>query len=411
MMQAQTVSSPKTARGLLPEGAVLDPAPVLGVYVHWPFCVTKCPYCDFNSHVARIGTPADWAQAYCRAIAAWRALLPGARLASVFLGGGTPSLMPAALVEEILTALFAAFPPWGSDIEITLEANPTSVEAERFAGYRAAGVNRISLGIQALEDAALRFLGRPHTRAEALAALSVAQRHFERVNIDLITARPGQDIGAWERELEEAIGLGVDHISCYQLTIEPGTRFWAEARRGALVMPDADHAARIFALTRARLAAAGLRAYEVSNHARPGAECRHNLGYWRYRPYLGIGPGAHGRLPLAQGGAMLATAAIRSPAHWLKATREGAGMALAQCTALDAHEAAREALLMGLRLRAGVDPEALAARFGLAVADVLDEERCRLLVAEGLLARSAGRLRVAEAGWPVLDRLLVEILR
>ncbi len=394
-----------------PEGVTLDPAPVLGIYVHWPFCVTKCPYCDFNSHVARVGTPVEWAQAYGRAIAAWRALLPQARTASVFFGGGTPSLMPAALVEKILDDLFAAFPPLRSDVEITLEANPTSVEAARFAAYRAAGVNRISLGIQALDDTVLRFLGRPHGRIEALAALAVAQRHFDRVNIDLIAARPGQSPEAWERELDEAIGLGVEHISCYQLTLEPGTRFWSLARQGELALPDPEIASRIFTLTRARLARAGLPAYEVSNHARSGAECRHNLGYWRYQPYLGIGPGAHGRLPLAQGGAMLATTAVRSPAHWLKATCEGDGTALAQCEPLAPREAAREALLMGLRLREGVDPDALAARFALAVADMLDEERCRLLAEEGLLAWSSKRLRVEEAGWLLLDRLLVEILR
>jgi len=411
MMDARETSPVMPSCGGLPAGARLDPAPALGVYIHWPFCVTKCPYCDFNSHVARIGTPAEWAQAYRRAIAAWRARLPQGRIASVFLGGGTPSLMPIALVEDVLDGLFAAFPPLHPDVEITLEANPTSVEAKRFAGYRAAGVNRISLGIQALDDTALRFLGRPHGREEGLTALAIAQRHFDRVNIDLITARPEQTLKAWERELDEAIGFGVEHISCYQLTLEPGTRFWARARRGERVLPDPETAARIFTFTRARLAQAGLPAYEVSNHARPGAECRHNLGYWRYQPYLGIGPGAHGRLPLAQGGAMLATTAIRSPAHWLKATREGDGTALAQCETLDPHAAAREALLMGLRLQDGVDPGALAARFGLAVADMLDEGRCHLLAEDGLLTWSAGRVRVEEAGWPLLDRLLVEILR
>ncbi len=395
----------------MPEGVVPDPAPILGVYIHWPFCVTKCPYCDFNSHVARIGTSREWARAYGRAIAAWREVLPRARLVSVFFGGGTPSLMPPPIVAEILDGLLAAFPPVEPNIEITLEANPTSVETRRFDAYRKAGVNRISLGIQSLDDAALRFLGRPHDRTQALGALAVARDLFERVNIDLIYARPHQSVLAWEEELEEAIGLGVDHVSCYQLTLEPGTRFWSRARRGRLTLPDAETAARLFTTTRMHLKAAGLPAYEVSNHARPGAECRHNLGYWRYQPYLGIGPGAHGRLPLLEGGRMLATTAIRSPAGWLKATMAGDGSALAQCEPLDSRQAAREALLMGLRLQAGVQPDALAARFGLTVSDILDEERCQRLVAEGLLARRDGWLRVRESGWVLLDRLLLEILR
>lgn len=411
MMPAYRTAPLSPASGTPSEGAVPDPAPVLGVYVHWPFCVTKCPYCDFNSHVVRIGTPAEWARAYARAITAWRELLPEARVRSVFFGGGTPSLMPPALVSEILNVLFGAFPPVGPDVEITLEANPTSVEARHFEAYRKAGINRISLGIQSLDDAALRFLGRPHDRAQALDALAVARGLFDRVNMDLIYARPGQSVSAWEEELEEAIGLGTDHLSCYQLTIEPGTRFWSHAQRGQLRLPDAEVMGRLFTATRARLKAAGLPPYEVSNHARCGAECRHNLGYWRYQPYLGIGPGAHGRLPLREKGGMLATTAVRSPARWLKATMAGDGMALAQCEPLTPHQAAREAMLMGLRLEEGVRPDAVAARFGLTVADILDEKRCDLLVAEGLLAHRDGWLRVQEAGWVLLDRLLLEILR
>ena len=391
--------------------AALDPAPVVGVYIHWPFCVTKCPYCDFNSHVARTGGPEQWAAAYRRAIAAWRARLPGARLASVFFGGGTPSLMPVEVVGAVLDALVAAFPPVDGRVEVTLEANPTSVEARRFAGYRAAGVNRVSLGIQALDDAALRLLGRPHDRAEALAAFAVAARHFARVNIDLIYARPGQTPDAWARELEHALGLGAGHMSCYQLTLEPGTRFWSLARRGRLALPDGEATSRMFAFTRARLADADLPAYEVSNHARPGEECRHNLVYWRYGAWIGIGPGAHGRLPLVAPGAMLATAALRDPAAWLRKTLAGDGLALASLERLEPATAAREALLMGLRLAEGVELAQLEARFGLPTSQMLDVARARALAAEGLVRLAGGRLAVSERGVALLDRLLAEIVR
>lgn len=270
-----------------------DPAP-LALYVHWPFCVSKCPYCDFNSHVRERVDQARWREALLADLAHEASVLPERRLGSIFFGGGTPSLMPPETVAAILDAAARAW-TFDDGIEITLEANPSSVEAARFADIAAAGVNRVSLGLQALDDAALRFLGRAHGVDEGLAALATAQAAFRRVSFDLIYARPGQSLEAWEAELRRAIGFGTEHLSLYQLTIEPGTRFATLAAKGELTIPDADLGADLFEATRAITAAAGLPAYEISNHARPGAESRHNLTYWRYRDYAGIGPGAHGR--------------------------------------------------------------------------------------------------------------------
>jgi len=271
----------------------------LALYIHWPFCVSKCPYCDFNSHVRAAVDQAAWRDALLADLAWEAALLPGRRLTSIFFGGGTPSLMPPATVAALIDAALAHWPA-APDLEITLEANPSSVEAARFADLSAAGVNRVSLGLQSLDDAALRFLGRAHGVAEGLAALDTAQGSFARVNFDLIYALPGQDVAAWEAQLARALAFGTGHLSLYQLTIEPGTRFAAMAVRGELAHPDPDLGADLYAVTAALTDAAGLPAYEISNHARPGEESRHNLAYWRYLDYAGVGPGAHGRRLLSR---------------------------------------------------------------------------------------------------------------
>jgi len=377
--------------------------PPLALYVHWPFCVSKCPYCDFNSHVRDSVDQAAWRAALLADLAYEARLLPGRRLGSIFFGGGTPSLMPPATVAAILGAAEAS---WGfaPDIEITLEANPSSVEAARFADLAAAGVNRVSLGLQALDDAALRFLGRAHGVDEGLAALATAQGCFARVSFDLIYARPDQSLAAWEAELRRAIGFGTEHLSLYQLTIEPGTRFATEAAAGRIVIPDGDAGADLFEATRAITAAAGLPAYEISNHARPGAGSRHNLVYWRYQDYAGIGPGAHGR----RGG--LATARHKKPENWMAAVaRNGHGAQIEE--PLAPGERAKEALLMGLRLREGIDLTRVAQLGHATVAAVIDEAAAARLAAQGLLVRDHDRLAVTEAGMLLLDAILPEIVR
>ena len=327
--------------------------PPLALYVHWPFCVSKCPYCDFNSHVRAEVDQAAWRAALLADLAHEGAQLPGRRLGSIFFGGGTPSLMPPATVAAVIDA---ARETWAFEpgIEITLEANPSSVEAARFADLAEAGVNRVSLGLQALDNEALSFLGRAHDVGEGLAALETAQRAFGRVSFDLIYARPDQSLADWEAELTRALGFGTEHLSLYQLTIEPGTRFATEAAAGRITIPDGDAAADLFEATRAMTAAAGIPAYEISNHARPGAESRHNLVYWRYQDYAGIGPGAHGR----RGG--MATVRRKKPENWLAAVdRNQHGMEIEE--ALAPHSRATEALLMGLRLGEGVDLARIAA--------------------------------------------------
>jgi putative oxygen-independent coproporphyrinogen III oxidase len=365
----------------------------IALYVHWPFCLSKCPYCDFNSHVRESIDQAAWRAALLEDLA-WEARAwPGPPLASIFFGGGTPSLMEPATAAALIESAEAH---WGlaPDAEITLEANPSSVEAARFADLAAAGVNRVSLGLQSLDDGALRFLGRAHDSAEGLAALATAQRCFGRVSFDLIYALPGQSEAAWAAELDRALGFGTGHLSLYQLTIEPGTRFAAMAARGELAARDADEAAGLYELTQELTAAAGLPAYEISNHARPGEESRHNLAYWRYRPYLGIGPGAHGR----RGGA--ATLRHRKPENWLAAlARNGHG--LAEETALGPRDQALEALLMGLRLSEGVELEA--------VRPALDFGAVERLEVQGLLTRTPERLFVAPSGRLLLDAILAEI--
>lgn len=379
------------------------PAPdPLALYIHWPFCVSKCPYCDFNSHVRATVDEQAWQTALLTDMAYEAAALPGRKLSSIFFGGGTPSLMPPATVAALIAGAQAH---WGfaDDIEITLEANPSSVEAARFADLAAAGVNRVSLGLQALDDETLGFLGRAHSVIEGLAALDVAQRHFGRVNFDLIYARPGQSVAAWEAELARALGFGTGHLSLYQLTIEPGTRFATLAAQGTLPAVDPDHGADLFEATRASTAAAGLPAYEISNHARAGEESRHNLTYWRYGDYAGIGPGAHGRR------LDLATMRHKKPENWLAAVARN-GHGAYEETALTPAERAREALLMGLRLREGVDLAHIAAQTGVDMADLIAALAADHLGSLGLVTQHETRLIVTDAGMLLLDRILAEIV-
>ena len=384
----------------------------LALYIHWPFCAAKCPYCDFNSHVRERVDQARFRAALRRELAseAGRANGTGPRrsLVSIFFGGGTPSLMAPETVAALIAdarALFDAAP----DIEITLEANPTSVEAATLAAFRDAGVNRASLGVQSLREAPLRFLGRKHDAAQAIAALEIARGLFPRLSFDLIYARPEQGEADWRAELREALALAADHLSLYQLTIEPGTRFATEYARGAFALPDGDDAARLYAATTEEAARFGLAPYEVSNYAKPGAESRHNLQYWRYGDYLGIGPGAHGRLSF--GATLRAIRRHRAPEEWL-ARVERDGHAITEEAALAPADRAREALLMGLRLSEGIDPARIAARSGLAFEACIDPVMLAACLEEGYVAWTpAGRLRATDEGRLRLDALLPALLR
>lgn len=374
----------------------------LALYIHWPFCLAKCPYCDFNSHVRERTDMSAWEAALLADMRHEAQLTPGRKLTSIFFGGGTPSLMPPALVEALLREAEAL---WGfaPEIEITLEANPSSVEAANFAALASAGINRVSLGLQALDDKALKFLGRLHGVTESLAALDLAQSHFSRVSFDLIYARPEQTPEQWEAELRRALGFGTGHLSLYQLTIEPGTRFATLVREGKLTPLDDDQAADLFTLTRDFTAAAGLSAYETSNHARPGEESRHNLTYWRYQDYVGIGPGAHGRRLGA------ATVRHKKPENFLRAV-SGHGHGIAEERQLIPSDQAMEAVLMGLRLTEGIAPAALAGRFGLAATDLIDPAKRDFYLRIGHLAQDGDRLRVTEQGAPLLEALLAELV-
>jgi putative oxygen-independent coproporphyrinogen III oxidase len=377
--------------------------PAFGVYIHWPFCRSKCPYCDFNSHVRHGGIDQPrFVRAFKAEIAATAARTPGRVVSTIFFGGGTPSLMEPATVAAILDAV-AEHWRVADNIEVTLEANPTSVEAERFAGYRAAGVNRVSLGVQALDDAALSALGRTHTAREALDALAIARRIFKRYSFDLIYARPGQTTAAWRAELQSAISEAAEHLSLYQLTIEPETPFAALHAAGKLAVPDADHARTLYDVTQEICADAGLPAYEISNHARLGGECRHNLVYWRSREYAGIGPGAHGRLDID--GTRQATATERLPEAWLLRV-EAQGHGLVTDEPLSRDEVADEFLLMGLRLAEGIDLD----RFKMLAGGPLASEQIADLARHGLIETTpSGRLRVTPAGFPVLDAIVADL--
>ncbi len=381
----------------------MDP---LALYIHWPFCLAKCPYCDFNSHVRDRIDQGRFAAALRRELA-WEAARLGRRpLASIFFGGGTPSLMDPATVAALIDdarRLFVA----ADDIEITLEANPTSVEAARLAEFRAAGVNRASLGVQSLRDDQLRLLGRQHSAAQAIAALETARAIFPRLSFDLIYARPQQTLADWQRELAEALALAADHLSLYQLTIEPGTGFEALHRSGALVLPEDDDAAALYDATGEAAARFGLLPYEVSNYAKPGAESRHNLAYWRYSDYAGIGPGAHGRVLID--GRLLATRRHRAPEPWAeRVERQGHGSTAE--TEITPVERAREMLLMGLRLTEGIDAARFAARTGLALDSAIDAETLARALDAGYLTRTAARLAPTPEGRKRLDSLLAALV-
>jgi len=374
----------------------------LALYIHWPFCLAKCPYCDFNSHVRERIDQARFAAAL-RAELAWEAARLGRRpLASIFFGGGTPSLMDPQTVADVIadaTQLFEAVP----DIEITLEANPTSVEAGRFAAFRQAGVNRVSLGVQSLRADSLNMLGRQHSAAQAVAALELAREKFPRVSFDLIYARPGQTEAEWRAELRQALALAADHLSLYQLTIEPGTGFFTAHARGEILLPDDDTAAALYDATAEEAARFGLLPYEVSNYAKPGGESRHNLAYWRYADYAGIGPGAHGRVSI--GTKLLATRRHRAPEIWAgRVERDGHGST--EDVPVTAEERAREMLLMGLRLSEGIDAARFAARTDILLDDALDQDTLARALAENYLVRADGRLRATPEGRKRLDALL-----
>jgi oxygen-independent coproporphyrinogen-3 oxidase len=377
--------------------------PGFGLYVHWPFCKAKCPYCDFNSHVTVAVDHERWGRALLRELDHFAAETAGRRLTSIFFGGGTPSLMAPATVAALIERAAAHFCV-EPDLEITLEANPTSAEARRLADFRAAGVNRLSLGVQALDDQALRSLGREHSAAEALAAVDSAAELVPRFSFDLIYARPGQTPAAWEAELEQALGHAGGHLSVYQLTIEPGTAFHALHARGALEMPPDDLQGAMYELTRDRLTAAGLPAYEISNHARPGEACRHNLVYWRCGDYLGIGPGAVGRITV--GGVCRALTQVAPAATWLRAVARGSET---RCEVLSRDQRRIELMLTGLRLRAGIDRSWFEPLMGRLEAS-LDGGRLAALVADGFLVLDQRGLRLSARGWPLCDAVLARLL-
>ncbi|MFN2100692.1 radical SAM family heme chaperone HemW [Altererythrobacter sp. MF3-039] len=372
------------------------------LYIHWPFCIRKCPYCDFNSHVRETVDHVRWKDALLADMRFEAGLTGGEALESVFFGGGTPSLMAPETVAALLSE---AKRLWGfaPDIEITLEANPSSVEAARFAALAEAGVNRVSLGLQSFDDVSLQFLGRLHSAREGLEALEVAQASFGRVSFDLIYALPDQTERQWQEQLNQALALGTGHLSLYQLTIEPNTRFATDVRRGVFDPLADDPAADLFVLTRERTAQAGLPAYETSNHARPGEESRHNLAYWRYHDYVGIGPGAHGRR------CGQATQRHKKPENWIESV-EKQGHGIKDSHALSAREQASEALLMGLRLTEGVDLDEFAARFDVIDHPLISLDKCQIYRDHGLVALDGARLRVTEKGAPLLDGLLAELV-
>ena len=374
-----------------------------GVYVHWPFCLSKCPYCDFNSHVRHTAIDQDrFARAFAREIETTAARIGVRTVSSIFLGGGTPSLMQPQTVGAILDAIGKHWHV-ASDVEVSLEANPTSVEATRFAGYRTAGVNRVSLGVQAMDDASLKMLGRLHTAEEAMKAVAIARQAFTRYSFDLIYARPDQTPAMWTEELTRAIGEAAEHLSLYQLTIEEGTPFFGLHAAGKLKTPDEGLARTLYDVTQEVCARHGLPAYEISNHARPGAECRHNLVYWRGQEYAGIGPGAHGRLDID--GIRHAIATDKRPEAWLMRV-ESNGHGVMTDDELNREERADEFLLMGLRLAEGIDPKRYAAISGRP----LDPRRIALLREEGaIIVDGDGRLRVTQDGFPVLDAVVADL--
>ncbi len=378
----------------------------LALYVHWPFCQSKCPYCDFNSHVREAVDQEAWRQGLLADLR-WEAARTGRRrLDSIFFGGGTPSLMPPETVAAVIETARSLWLPAG-ELEITLEANPGSVEVGRFRGYADAGVGRVSIGVQALRDAALQQLGRLHDVAAARRAVATAAAIFPRYSFDLIYGRPGQGLADWRAELREALDMAGSHLSLYTLTLEPNTGFYGAWRRGALTMPDEEDVAAQFDLTAELCVLAGLPAYEISNHARPGAESRHNLVYWHYGDYVGIGPGAHGRL--GEAGARIATRRLSKPEAWLQAVAE-AGHGIAEEQPVAPAEQWPEALMMGLRLAAGVDLARLRRRIGRHEDSALDMQALARLERDGMLVQRDGRLAATPQGRSLLDAVLGQLL-
>ena len=383
-------------------------APAFGVYVHWPFCVSKCPYCDFNSHVRETVDQDRWRVALLAEIRAWAERVPKQTVDTIFFGGGTPSLMPPATVAAVLGQIDDSF-GLAPDVEITLEANPSSIEVGRFRDFRSAGVNRVSLGVQSFDDRALGFLGRAHDAGAAQRGIAVAASTFDRFSFDLIYALPEQTEAEWRAMLASALGLAGDHLSLYQLTIEPNTGFAGQVKRGVFDPLDDDRAADLFELTAEITTDAGLPAYETSNHARPGGECRHNLLYWQYGSWIGVGPGAHGR-PVFQGGQRHASANHRKPEVWLAAVEAG-GTALQEDRAIAAQEQAEEALMMGLRLAVGIDGDMFQARTGgQSLNGLLDPNAARRLTEDGLIETLNGTLRVRPQGRLLLNSITGALL-
>lgn len=373
-----------------------------GLYIHWPFCEAKCPYCDFNSHVSRTIDQRAWRDAYLAELERGAVETKGRVLNAVFFGGGTPSLMDPDVVADVISAIYRLWPV-ANDLEITLEANPGSVEAGRFRGFRDAGVNRVSMGIQALNDADLKRLGRIHNTAEALAAFETARATFDRVSFDLIYGRQDQTLASWDAELKQALSMAIDHVSLYQLTVEQGTAFGDRYNVGKLRgLPDNDLGADMYAATQEIAGTMGMPSYEVSNHARDGAQSRHNLIYWRYGDYLGIGPGAHGRLTL--NGHRYATEAFSNPKRWLDAAP--AGLTEKPRESLIKPDQASEFLMMGLRLREGVDLDRFASLAGKPLA----AEKIIRMQDIGMISRSGRRITVTDQGFMVLNAILAELL-
>jgi len=377
-----------------------------GLYVHWPFCRSKCPYCDFNSHVRAAVDHGSWRAALLREMEHYAEVTRGRRLTSIFFGGGTPSLMEPETVAAVIDRAATLWQPEAS-IEITLEANPTSVEAEKFAGFRTAGVNRVSLGVQSLREADLKFLGRQHDVDEARQAIALGHRYFDRLSFDLIYARPDQTVAAWQEELREALAMAGSHLSVYQLTIEPETAFASAHRRGDFAVPDEDRAAALFEATQETLEHAGLPAYEISNHARPGEACRHNLTYWRYGDYVGVGPGAHGRLTLD--GVKYATRQHRAPEAWL-ALVERNGHATRQREVVNAEQRREEMLMMGLRLADGVAAGPFESETGETLEASINPARLKVLTEGGFVVLDKQGLRATPAGRQRLNAVLGQIL-
>lgn len=380
--------------------------PLFGIYIHWPFCAAKCPYCDFNSYVREAVDHAAWRISFLKEIDYYAALTEGRSVTSIFFGGGTPSLMEpetaGAIIDHVQRRWHIA-----NDCEITLEANPTSIEAEKFRAFRQAGINRVSVGVQALDDEALKFLGRKHNVSEALKALEIANENFERFNFDLIYARPNQSVNEWQKELEKALQFSKGHLSLYQLTIERGTPFFTQHQRGEFSVPEDDDAGALYEVTQDILEKKGLPAYEVSNHAAAGQESRHNLTYWRYDDYVGIGPGAHGRLTLD--GVKQATRGHRAPEIWMQRV-EANGQGGHPPETISCEQRFTEALMMGLRLREGVALARLSAEAGRNWREGLDEKRLQILIDEGMLQLTGERLAATPAGLQRLNAVLNYLL-